>query len=77
MRVPKREHKGSNPADATTTPRVPANELGVGDARGTYPPHVPPLTVTGNRIWPQIAEMYMKGMNSVSPEACTFLGKGC
>ena len=25
-----------------------------------------------NRIWPQITEMHMKGMNLVSPEACIF-----
>ena len=72
MRAPKSKHKGCNPADATTTPRVPANELGVGDARGTYPPHLQPLTVTENRIWLQIAEIHMKGMDSVSPEASIF-----
>ena len=31
-----------------------------------------PPSEQGNQIWPNRAEVYMKGMNSVSQEACIF-----
>ena len=47
-------------------------------ARGSHLPHPPPLTVneelgceqSKSRIWPQIAEIHMKEIISVSPDAC-------
>ena len=50
------------------------------NARSSHSPHLPLLAVNKelrmqtirNRIWPQIAEVHTKGMNSVSSEACIF-----
>ena len=50
-----------NPGDATT-PTVIAEELGECKKQDGH----------GNRIWPQAAEVHMKEMNSVSPEAYIF-----
>ena len=50
-----------NPADAAT-PTVIAEELGKCKKQGEQ----------GNRIWPQVAEVHIKEMNSGSPEACIF-----
>jgi len=75
------EINACDPADSpllTPTPMVTAEELR--NARSSHLPHLPPSKVNrnggckqlGNRIWPQIAEVHVKGMNSVSPEACIF-----
>ena len=46
--------------------------VGLGDARGNHPPHLPPLMVTENRIWLHITEVYIQGVNLVNTEACIF-----
>ena len=63
MRAPQREHNACDPAD-TATPHHDC--WGAGERMQESAPHLPPLMVAGNRIWPQIAEVHMKGMNSVS-----------
>ena len=45
------------------------------DGKSSHPPHLNKelgYKQSGNRIWPQVAEVLMKGKNSVSPEACIF-----
>ena len=77
VRAPKRERNAWDPADAIT-PTVIAEELG--ECQSSHSPHLPLLVVnkelgckqSRNRIWPQIAEVHTKGMNSVSSEACIF-----
>ena len=63
MRAPQREHNACDPAD----PATPHHDCwGAGEQMQEAAPHQPPLMVAGNRIWPQIAEVHTKGMNSVS-----------
>lgn len=60
MRAPQREHNACDPA-------TPHHDCwGAGEQMQAAAPHLPPLMGAGNRIWPQIAEVHMKGMNSVS-----------
>ena len=63
---------------------VIAEELGDGGMRGgvckKQPSAAcapPPSGEPGNRIWCQVAEVHVKGMNSVSPEACIFPYREC
>ena len=67
MRAPKREHVW-DPADAAI-PRVSAQEP-LGCEWGMGMQEV--IITKSARIWPQIAEVHMKGLNSVSPETWIF-----
>jgi len=52
-----------------------AEELGEGKKK--FKEAATPPGEKGNRIWPQRADVHMKGMNSVIREACIFSYTEC